>query len=130
MRFDGPEGFAAGSEFERFEAAPVQEMRTDRADAHQDALVTEQWEEQREIWSVLLAGERHPDGPARIVVNEPELVGDHAEVVIEWETAKLRLRVDVLGHAIQKKHDLTIPQPFERERRYDGRLGPEGRDLW
>ena len=90
----------------------------------------EQREDQGEVGPVLATGERHPDGPARIVVHEPELVGDHAEVVIEWETAKLRLRVDVLGDAVQKKHDLTVAQPFERERRYDRRLGPEGRDLW
>ena len=65
---------------DRLETPPVQEVRAHGADANHDALVAEQREEELERRPLLTTGEGHPHGRQRVVVRDPELIGDGRNV--------------------------------------------------
>ena len=60
-------------------------MRADRADAHQDTVVSQQGKEQLQRRTFLFREQRRAQRPLRVAVREAELVGDRSEVAFERE---------------------------------------------
>ncbi len=102
----------------RFESAPVQDVRVDRSDAHHDAVVPEQREEQFERRPVAL-GRSTPCVPptAHRRGAMPNSRAISRRSCVERQIAQFGLSVDVLADGVEKEQDLTIAQPLEIERR-------------